>query len=82
LLGEIGTVTLLAIPLGLAIGYGFAVMLAVFLDQEVFRFPLVIENSTYGLAASVVLVASLVSALYVRRQLDHLDLIAVLKSRD
>lgn len=82
LLGEIGTVTLLAVPLGLVIGYCFAVLLTTFLDQEVFRFPLVIEHSTYGLAASVVLAASIVSALYVRRQLDHLDLIAVLKSRE
>jgi putative ABC transport system permease protein len=48
----------------------------------VFRFPFVIENSTYGLAAFVVLLASVVSALMVRSRLDHLDLIAVLKSRD
>ena len=33
-----------------------------------------------GLAASTVLVASIASALLVRRKLDHLDLIAVLKS--
>jgi putative ABC transport system permease protein len=53
-----------------------------FFEQEVFRFPFVIENSTYGLAAGVVIIASVASALIVRRRLDHLDLIAVLKSRD
>jgi putative ABC transport system permease protein len=48
----------------------------------VFRFPLVVERSTYGVATSVVLLASTISGLLVRRSLDHLDLIAVLKSRD
>ena len=81
LLGEIGTITLLGIPFGLVMGYWFAWMLTFFLDQEVFRFPFVIANSTYGLAARTVLAASIVSALLVRRKLDDLDLIAVLKSR-
>lgn len=82
LLGEIGTVTLMGIPLGLVMGYFFAWILTLFLDQEVFRFPFVIANSTYGLAAGAVLAASVGSALLVRRRLDHLDLIAVLKSRE
>jgi putative ABC transport system permease protein len=82
LLGEIGTVTLLGIPLGLVMGYWFAWMLCYFLDQEVFRFPFVVANSTYGLAAGTVLAASIGSALLVRRKLDDLDLIAVLKSRE
>jgi putative ABC transport system permease protein len=82
LLGEIGTVTLLGVPFGLVMGYWFAKMLVFFLDQEVFRFPFVISNSTYGLAAGTVLAASAASALLVRRKLDDLDLIAVLKSRE
>ncbi len=82
LLGEIGTVTLLGIPFGLVMGYWFAWILTLFLDQEVFRFPFVIANSTYGLAAATVLAASIGSALLVRRKLDDLDLIAVLKARE
>jgi putative ABC transport system permease protein len=82
LLGEIGTITLLGIPFGLVMGYWFAWMLTLFLDQEVFRFPFVIYNSTFGLAAGAVLAASIGSALLVRRRLDDLDLIAVLKSRE
>ncbi len=82
LLGEIGTITLLGIPFGLVMGYWFAWMLTLFLDQEVFRFPFVVANSTFGLAASAVLAASIGSALLVRRRLDDLDLIAVLKSRE
>lgn len=82
LLGEIGTITLLGVPFGLFMGYWMAWGLAYFLDQEVFRFPFVISPSTYGLAAAVVLAASIGSGLLVRRKLDHLDLIAVLKSRE
>jgi putative ABC transport system permease protein len=82
LLGEIGTITLLGIPFGLVMGYWFAWILTLFLDQEVFRFPFVIAPSTYGLAAATVLAASVASALLVRRKLDDLDLIAVLKSRE
>jgi putative ABC transport system permease protein len=82
LLGEIGTVTLLGIPFGLVMGYWFAWLLTLALDQEVFRFPFVIARSTYGLAAGTVLAASIASALLVRRKLDDLDLIAVLKSRE
>jgi putative ABC transport system permease protein len=82
LFGEIGTVTLLGIPFGLVMGYWFAWYLTLFLDQEVFRFPFVIFRSTYGLAAGTVLAASIVSALLVRRRLDDLDLIGVLKSKE
>ena len=67
LLGEIGTITLLGIPFGFVMGYWFARGLTYFLDQEVFRFPFVISNSTYGLAAGAVLAASIGSALLVRR---------------
>jgi putative ABC transport system permease protein len=82
LLGEIGTIMLLGLPFGLVMGYWFAWILTLFLDQEVFRFPFVIARSTYGLAAGTVMAASVVSALIVRRKLDDLDLIAVLKSKE
>lgn len=82
LLGEIGTITLLGIPFGLVLGYWFAWILTLFFDQEVFRFPFVIAHSTYGLAAATVLSASIASGLLVRRKLDHLDLIGVLKSKE
>jgi putative ABC transport system permease protein len=63
LLGEIGTITLLGIPFGLFLGYWMAWGLAYFLDQEVFRFPFVIAPATYGLAAGIVLAASIGSGL-------------------
>ena len=82
LLGELAIITLLAIPLGLWFGYKIAGGVVAMLDLELFRFPLVVEKTTYGLAAGVVMMASVISGLLVRRRLDELDLIAVLKSRE
>jgi putative ABC transport system permease protein len=82
LLGELAIVTLAAIPLGLVCGRFFAWWMNQAFDQELFRFPLVISNHTYAVAAAVVMIASAASGLVVRRRLDQLDLVAVLKSRE
>ena len=82
LLGELAVVIVLAIPVGLAIGYAFAGALVAAFNTELYRFPLVITPRTYAYAASAVLVAATLSGLAVRRRLDHLDLVAVLKTRE
>ena len=46
------------------------------------RGPLVIERLTYLVASAIVLVAALASALVVRRRVNRLDLVGVLKTRD
>ena len=51
-------------------------------NPEAIRFPLYIAPSTYAAAAMIALVSGLASALLVRRKLDHLDLIGVLKSSE
>lgn len=82
LLGELAIVTLLAIPAGLVLGKLFATWMVSAFDHELFRFPLVVSDRTNAWAALVVLIASAVSGMIVRRNLDHLDLVAVLKSRE
>ena len=80
LLGELGLQVLVGIPLGLALGTLWAAMLVAGFDQESMRFPLHIADRTYVAAAAIALVSGAVSALLVRRKLDRLDLIGVLKS--
>ena len=63
-------------------GYGFAWLATLGLDTELYRIPLVVNRSTYGFAAVVIIVAAFLSGLVVRRRLDHLDLVAVLKSKE
>ncbi|MBU4372484.1 MAG: ABC transporter permease [Proteobacteria bacterium] len=82
LLGELGLITLIAIPLGFLIGYWLCAYIAQALASDLFRVPLVIETKTYALAAAVVLVSASVSGLIVRHKLDHLDLVEVLKTRE
>jgi putative ABC transport system permease protein len=82
LLGELGVLTLLAIPLGCIIGYGLCDYLASNMVSDLYRVPLVLKPRSYAFAATVVLVAATLSSLVVRRQLDHLDLVAVLKTKE
>jgi putative ABC transport system permease protein len=82
LLGEVGILTWAAIPLGGAIGYGLAWYMTSAFETELYRVPLVLRDATYGKAALIALAATLGCAAVVRRRLDHLDLIAVLKTRE
>jgi putative ABC transport system permease protein len=82
LLGELGLIILIAIPLGFIIGYGLCAYIAHVMASDLFRVPLVIESNTYAQAAAVVLISALISSLIVRYKLDHLDLVEVLKTRE
>lgn len=82
LLGELVLLTLVAIPLGFVFGYVLCGLIALGLQSELYRVPVVLESPTYALSATVVLVSAVVSGLVVRRKLDHLDLVAVLKTKE
>jgi putative ABC transport system permease protein len=82
MLGELGTLVLLALPLGALFGLGLATTMAATLASDLFRLPVVVEASTYAFAALVVLGASVLTALAVRRRVDRLDLVAVLKTKE
>jgi putative ABC transport system permease protein len=81
LLGELAVLVLASIPVGQALGYGLAWIIAKTVESEAIRMPIVIFPATYSVAAIVILTAAIASALLVRRKLDHLDLVAVLKTQ-
>jgi len=82
LLGELALLTLLALPLGLLIGWALAKWSLLMLQNELYRIPLIVTPQSGAWAALTVLAASAVSGLVVRRRLDRLDLVAVLKTRE
>jgi len=82
LLGELALITLAAIIPGFLIGRVLCAYIARAGASDIFRIPVVIEPATYSLAAAVVIVAAAVSGLIVRRRLDHLNLVEVLKARE
>jgi putative ABC transport system permease protein len=82
LLGELAIITVLAIPIGLGIGYAFAATVVAAFESEMYRFPIVVSRRTYAFAAIVTLTAAAVSGFVVRRRLDRLNLVEVLKTRE
>jgi putative ABC transport system permease protein len=82
LLGELALLTLAAIPLGLAIGYGLCAYLAHAFQSDLYRIALVLERDVYALAALVVILSALVSGVLLWRNLGRLDMVAVLKSKE
>jgi len=83
LIGGLAFEVLIAIPLGLVLGRAWAeLFFSRAVDQETFRFQVLVEGRTYLMAAATAAVAATVSALWVRRSLDRLDLIDVLKTRE
>jgi putative ABC transport system permease protein len=82
LLGELAVLILLALPIAGGFGYALTWYLSSAMETKLFRIPFVLENSTFGVGAVIMLVSTAVSLLAVARRINRLDLIAVLKARE
>lgn len=82
LLGELAILTLLALPVGFGLGALLSASSVQSLSTDLFAFPLVLRRSTFAFSSVVVIIAATVSALIVRRKLNTLDLVGVLKTRE
>ena len=82
LLGEVALLIFVALPIGCLAGRGLTRVVARAFDTELFRLPFVIDASTYGLSVLFAIFATTASAALVRRRVQHLDLIRVLKTRE
>jgi putative ABC transport system permease protein len=82
LLGELGLLTAVAIPLGFVLGVGLVSLTVRAFETELYRIPAVADRQSFLLSAVAVVGSMIISALVVRRRLHELDLVAVLKSRE
>lgn len=82
LLGEMALLTLVAIPFGMLIGYGLCAYMAYQFDTDLYRVPLVLGINVYAFSALVVIVASIISALIIWKNLNQLDMVAALKTKE
>ena len=82
LLSELAVLTIAALPAGWAFGYGLTLLIFQLVQTEVYRFPLHVSLDMVAWASLGVLAAAVLAGLAVRRRLDRLDLIAVLKVRE
>ncbi len=82
LLGELALLTLVSLPVGAVIGYALGALIMSGFNNEMYRLSFTVSAATVAWAFLVVIAAAAVSGLIVRRRLDRLDLVAVLKRRD
>lgn len=82
LLLELFWTMMLAIPLGIPLGYLFAYGLVRGLDSESHRFPFLVHEQTVVYAVLVMLIATSICGWMVVRMTKRLDLISVLKVRE
>lgn len=82
LLGEQAVVTAAAVPMGWGLGWILAWSIIQSIQTELWRLPFVISARTYAIAGLMTVVSAVASAWLVRRRVDRLDLISVLKTRE
>ena len=82
LLGELAVLTAAALPVGLAIGHGLGLLIVSAFNTELYRMSFVVLPSTVGWTWLMVIAAAAASGLIVRRRLDRLDLVGVLKAQE
>lgn len=88
--GEVGYVlimeqmllTVLALPIGWAAGYGFCAMMAEGFSTEIVSIPVVVTRRTFAIASMIVVVTGLFSTLVVRRRLDRIDIVSAMKQKE
>ncbi len=82
LLGELALLTLASLPAGGMLGYALAAVIVQTVQSEVYRFPLFISRQAVAWSFLGIIAAAAISGLLVRKRLDTLDLVAVLKLRE
>jgi putative ABC transport system permease protein len=82
LLGEQAILTALAVPVGFAFAYALCWLIATRFESELYQIPVVVAPRTYLFGALVIITSVALSGLAVRNRVAHLDLVAVLKTRE
>ncbi len=82
LLGELAIVVVLAVPLGVAIGYGLSFLVAAGFSTDLYQIPTTFRPTAYGWAGVAVVMATVLSGWLVKREINKVDLVATLKTRE
>ncbi len=82
LLGELAIITLLALPVGAVFGYYLSQAIAAGFSTDLYQIPATIGPRSFGNAALAVLAAAAISGWLVKRDIDRIDIVATLKTRE
>lgn len=80
LITELAILALIALPLGLVMGTGFATFLVQSINTETVRLPVILTPHNYAFATLIVTAAAAISAVVVLRRLKQLNLVSALKA--
>ncbi|WP_424981129.1 ABC transporter permease [Maritalea sp. S77] len=82
LLGELGVVTLVALPIGVLLGSSLTTLIAAGFSTDLYQIPVVFAPKAYGTAIAVVVAAAFASGWLVWRDLGRSDITLALKTRE
>ena len=82
LFGELALVMLAGLPLGCLLGWGLAAAVIPVFGNDMLRMPVLTSGFSFIVGVATVVAAGILSGLVVRRRVDTLDLVAVLKTRE
>jgi putative ABC transport system permease protein len=82
LVGELMLIALIAQPIGWLIGAWIASAMVGAFTSDLYSMPLILKPATFALASLVVLLTAFASVMIVRRRLDRMDLVSVMKTRE
>lgn len=82
LLGELGFLTALALPLGVFLGITMTYSMVASFDTELYRMPFVMTAETVAYACLAIVIATVLSSGFVFWRIRQLDLVSVLKTRE
>lgn len=82
LLGELGALSIIALPVGSLIGYFLWLYVATAMSTDLYTIPVVVNAAAFGYAGIVIMVAATAAGAFVQRDINRFDLVPVLKSRE
>ncbi len=82
LLGELAVITILALPIGAAFGYYLSTLVSTAFSTELYTIPARIDPRSFGEAALFVVLAAMASGWMVQRDVNKLDMVSALKTRE
>lgn len=82
LFAEIAVIVVLAQPVGWAVGAAFAWSVAKGFESDLFTIPFVMHPPTFAYASIVAVLSAAATGLIVKRRVDRLDMVRVLKTRE